>query len=196
MTTHLSERTAATEEEYAFIAHLTRLLEHADRSLARAAMAHLRRGLGKPAGAAYEMDRYILPKLPQRASPFDEERYYLVACLFALWHQGKDRAEILDGAWDTDRNLGRSLRLMVNQESDLGKRENLEKSTGKRLNALLNSHRDDLRHHLRRIAALLRSREVPVNWRQLLHDLRYWDADDRSVQHAWARGFWIWRKTE
>jgi len=189
MTTQLRERTTATEQEYAFIAHLTRLLEHPN----RAAMAHLRRGLGKPPGTAYEMDRYILEKLPEGATTLDEQRYYLVASLFAQWHQGKDSAQSLKGEWDTDRNVGRSLRLMVNQESP-DKRENLEKSVEKRLNALLNSHHDDLGHHLRRIVALLKARVVPLNWPQLLRDLRYWDAESRSVQHAWARGFWIWGK--
>jgi CRISPR system Cascade subunit CasB len=197
MTTQTRNMPGPTKEEYAFIGHLTRLLEQPDRSQARAAMAHLRRGLGKPAGTAYEMDRYILTWLPEATIQHREEPYYWVASLFASWHQGKDKAQTLEGKWDTDRNLGKSLsRLAQEYARDGAGLEDARKRLEKSLNALLNSHRDDLPHHLRRVTALLRSKEVPVNWAQLLHDLHFWDADGRYVQHAWARGFWTQDKSE
>lgn len=190
MTTETRTATVPEAGERKFVNYLERLLEDADRSLARAAMAHLGRGLGKPAGMAYEMDRYVLDQLPENTSSYQEEAYYLVASLFAFWHRGKDKAESLEGKWDTDRNLGKSLRAMIQRE-DPDKRENLEKSTERRLNALLNSHRDDLADRLRRIIALLKSKDVPVNWAQFLRDLQQWDTESRSVQHTWAKGFWI-----
>ncbi len=189
MTTQTRSTTAPAEDEYRFVGHLKALLENPDRGQARAAMAHLRRGLGKPPGTVYEMDRYVLERLPEGAYPFDEERYYLVASLFAFWHQGKDRAESFVGGWYSERNIGRSLRTLV--DKDPQNKESLEKSTEKRLQALLNSHREDLPDHLRRMVALLKAKDVPVNWAQLLHDLRYWEAETRSVQHAWSKGFWV-----
>lgn len=195
MTVETKNVAAPDEAEYSFIGRLKALLENPDRSQARAAMAHLRRGLGKPAGIAYEMDKYVLGLLPADASRRQEEVYYLVAALFAFWHQGRDKAEGLKGDRNTERNPGRSLRLLVNREEP-GARDNLEKSIEKRLNALLNSHREDVGEHLRRTTALLKSKDVPLNWMQLLHDLQFWDTESRSVQHAWARGFWARSKED
>lgn len=172
-----------TETASQFIGYLRWLLEESEDG--RGAMANLRRGLGKQAATAYEMDRYILPRLPEGATTKQEAAYYLVASLFAYWHQGRDKPESTAG------NLGSSLRALVEQEKDHQKKENLEKSTEKRLNTLLNAHADDLPRHLRHIVGLLRSKDVPLNWAQLLHDVQNWDAESRSVQHKWARGFWI-----
>ncbi len=131
------------KEEYSFIGYLQGLLQAKDRSVARAAMARLRCGLGKQPGTVYEMDRYVLSKLPEKA---DEEAYYLVAALFAYWHQGKDKA-ILGGS-----NFGRSLQLLrdsyANEDTSPGtfeeKREKHAKRLEKRLNALLAANREDL----------------------------------------------------
>lgn len=170
-------------EELGFVGHLRQLLEDSDRSRARGAMANLRRGLGKPAATAYEMDRYVLTRLPERA---DEKPYYLVAALFAHWNQGKDKAE------DAEGNLGRSLRRLADRYiADGASRDEAEKRLEKRLNALLNAHSDDLPQHLRQIVSLLKSKDTPLNWIRLLHDVQSWDDESRSVQHEWARGFWI-----
>lgn len=175
-----------TPEERAFAKHLKQLLENeSDPSAARAAMAHLRRGLGKPPGMAPEMDRYILPVLPPAANARVEEAYYTVASLFAYWHQGRDKVDERPPA-----TIGASLRTLVNKEEDAQKRENLEKSIEKRLTALLNCHRDNLPEHLRHIVALLKTKEVPLDWAQLLRDINGWDQDSRIVQHSWAKGFW------
>jgi CRISPR system Cascade subunit CasB len=131
------------------------------------------------------MDRYVLKFLPEDTGVGQEEPYYLVASLFAFWHQGQDGAESTEG------NLGRSLRTLVEQEEDPNRRRKLEKSTEKRLIALLNCHRDDLPEHLRQIVSLLKAKEVPLDWAQLLSDIKHWERDDRPVQKAWARGFWI-----
>jgi CRISPR type I-E-associated protein CasB/Cse2 len=120
-------------------------------------MANLRHGLGKSPGTVFGMDRYILSKIPENVDSQQEGAYYLVSSLFAFWHEGKDKAETIEG------NLGQSLRAFVNQENDSGKKENLEKSIEKRLNALLNSHYDELPEYLRRIIALLKSKDIPVN---------------------------------
>jgi CRISPR system Cascade subunit CasB len=45
--------------------------------------------------------------------------------------------------------------------------------------------------HLRQILSLLKSKDVPINWAQLLSDIRHWERDDRIVQKAWARAFWV-----
>lgn len=170
-----------TSGEQEFIEYLENLVSNRDRG----AIANLRRGLRKPPGTVPQTDRYVLKFLPEDTRVGQEEPYYLVASLFAFWHQGRDSPENAEG------NLGRSARVMVDQEKDLNRRDSLEKSTEKRLVTLLNCHRDDLPEHLRQIVSLLKSRDVSVDWVQLLADIKDWQRDDRTVQRAWARGFWI-----
>lgn len=152
----------------------------------RAAMATLRRGLGKPPGTVFEMDRYILKFLSEEGATEDYEPYYLVAALFALWHQGKNEV-----APDPPPNLGASLRALVEKEAGKSSLEETERRVERRLVALLNCHRDDLPEHLRHTVSLLRSKDIPTNWAQLLHDIRGWDWESRSVQRAWSQAFWI-----
>jgi CRISPR system Cascade subunit CasB len=63
----------------------------------------------------------------------------------------------------------------------------------RRFTALLAAHPDDLPDYLRQAVSFLKSKEVPVNWNQLLWDLQNWDRRDDpkySVQKKWARSFW------
>lgn len=172
-------------EEWEFAAHLKWLLERSTDG--RAAMASLRRGLGKPVGTVYEMDRYVLPKLRNQVQQRQEAAYYLVAALFALWHQGKDKTVDSPPA-----NMGESLRAVVRHDVAAGvDRDNAERSIERRLNAVLNANSDELPDHLRRLVAILRAKDAPVNWAQLLHDVNSWNWDSRVVQHEWAKRFWI-----
>jgi len=164
--------TPAQEESQPFIAYLENLV----RRQARGALAQLRRGLGKPPGLALEMHRHVVPFLP-RERPWEEDVYYLVAALFAFWHQGVDTV-----ATDPPKNLGASLACLVDQANA----DSLER----RFLALLKSHEDDLPHHLRQIVALLKGKGIPLDWRQLWQDLKQWGHPDRFVQQNWARAFW------
>jgi CRISPR system Cascade subunit CasB len=185
-----------TKEEFAFIGYLKWLLEQEDRSAARAAMAHLRRGLGKQPGTVYEMDRYMLSRLPDNVTSHQEDAYYLVGSLFAYWHQGKEKAETLDGERSTDRNLGKSLsRLAFEYAKAGGSVDDAKKRLEKRFNAFLEATSEDLPEYLRQNISQLKSKAVPVNWAQLLHDIQNWDADGRFVQHEWAKGFWVDKKS-
>src|SRR2546421_8742005 len=84
-----------------FAEHLEKLYETED----RAALAALRRGLGKRAGEASEMHRYVLPYL--RGVPeWQEESYYLVAAFFGLYPSRNWRRAEGD---DQRTNLGASL---------------------------------------------------------------------------------------
>jgi CRISPR type I-E-associated protein CasB/Cse2 len=65
-----------------------------------------------------------------------------------------------------------------------------ERRTEKRLVTLLNCHQDDLPDHLRHTIGLLKSKEIPINWLQLLNDVQNWQRESRDVQRRWARQFW------
>ena len=158
----------------------------------KAAMATLRHGLGKPPGTFYQMDKYVLKFLGGESEESYYPPYYLIASLFAFWHQGRDSVEP-----NPPVNFGDSLRLLVDKEAVSSNRDEAEKRIEKRLVALLNCHYDDLSEHLRHLISLLKSKDIPVNWAQLLRDIKSWNREDHVVQKTWARSFWVGpRKSE
>lgn len=145
-----------------FIGHLERLQDQEDRR----ALAILRRGVNRQPGTAPEMFSLVIPwGVPRYA----EDCAFLVAALFALHPQPKGQG-----------TLGSAF-ARISGGSD---------SIEQRFNALLNCHRDDLPYHLRQAVSLLRSKDVPVDWKRLLRDVLGWEHDDRYVQRDWARDFW------
>jgi CRISPR system Cascade subunit CasB len=171
-----SEDRKPRDREERFVNYLARLAAAEN----RAALAALRRGLGKRPGETADPLPYVLPWVPEGVSAAEETRWFLVASLFALhpvgWTSPPDRRQLT--------NLGASLALLA-RENESG-RAGVER----RFVALLNAHYEDLPEHLRHIVALLRTHGVPVDWAQLLRDFRYWGAERRTVQRNWARAFW------
>ncbi|HEX6780206.1 MAG TPA: type I-E CRISPR-associated protein Cse2/CasB [Ktedonobacterales bacterium] len=142
------------------------------------ALAALRRGLGKPPGTVAEMYPYVTQYLPERPSRREEDAYFLIAALFA-WHQLDWTA---GEEFKKKRNFGASFRrLALSADSQ---------SIEKRFVALLDARSEDLPEHLRHAIGLLKSKEIPVDWVQLLEQVSAWDHDDRRVQRAWAGAYW------
>jgi CRISPR system Cascade subunit CasB len=177
MTTTTAATTTGTEKSLrqSFIEYLEELHEKED----RAALAALRRGLGKRPGEEMSVYRYIgwcADKLNGR----QEEAYHLIATLFGLYPSESWRSS--DGD-PKKTNLGASLRRLKEQMGGDG--------AERRFVALLNANRVDLGEHLRQIIGLLKSKDVPVDWAQLLEAVEFWDADDeRRRQRQWAKTFW------
>lgn len=170
----MSEATAIQSREEAFINYLEGLHEHED----RAALAALRRGLGKEVGEDIDAYKHVLRFNPPER---DEPWYCLVGALYAL-HPASWRPDA--GEYPIATNFGASLsRLWLKRETG---RDGLER----RFVALLNADRAELPEKLRHAVSLLRSEEIPVNWLQLIRDLRFWDLANRRVQRHWARAFW------
>lgn len=165
---------AAIDQETAFIDYLKSLVAHEN----RAALAALRRGLGKTPGTVTEMFPYVMPFIRETMSLRRQDDYFLVASLFAshqlVWTSTEGSTR--------DSTMGTSFRWL---------RATVETSSiEQRFVALLNAEREDLPEHLRHAVSLLKAHEIPVNWAQLLRDLSGWDWESRSVQRAWAQGFW------
>lgn len=157
-----------SEMDERFVAHLEKLRDADD----RAALARLRRGLGKPPGTVPEMHALVLPWLPQDIPRWHEDQCYLIAALFASHPQAGGQG-----------SLGKSFGLL--RDKSEGK-----ESVERRFVALLNCHEEELPDHLRHAISLLKSKEIPVDWRELLNDLHHWGHSDRRVQRKWARDFW------
>ena len=155
------------QQGHPYIRHLQSLAEGQDRG----ALAALRRGLGQPPGTVAEMFRYVEPWLSERRSAAQEAAFYLVAALFALHPRSASAG-----------NMGTHLA----QSRAAGGEDALER----RFTALLAAHPDDLPVYLRQAVSFLKSKEIPVNWEQLLSDLQNWDHPQRFVQKKWASAFW------
>jgi CRISPR system Cascade subunit CasB len=138
----------------------------------RGALAALRRGLGHPPGTVADMYPYVVPRLPSDAPRWKEEAYYLVAALFA-YHP-------LEGGRG---NMGNHFARTRDPGGD-------NTAIERRFTALLATHPDDLDFHLRQAVSFLKSKDVPVNWHQLLPDVMAWGHPERYVQQRWARAFW------
>ena len=154
----------ADQSQTSFVKYLMGLTQRED----RAALAALRRGVGRPPGAAPEMYPLVVPWTSHMYSS-EADNYYLIAALFAL-HPCNC----------TEGNMGTTLKAL-SQPGD---------SIEKRFVALLNAHSDDLPSHLRHAVSLARSKEITINWARLLTDLAYWGLPDRFVQRQWATEFW------
>lgn len=150
------------------------MLEGFYKSDNRAALAKLRRGLGKKPGEAMEVYSVIGNFLAQAKNRAEEDVLYTLATLYGLYPSESSKEE---------SNFGESVSKLAEKQVD---RDSVEK----RFVALLNSHIDDLPNHLRHMISLLKSKDIRINWLQLLNDIIYWDLDDRRVQRSWAKRFW------
>lgn len=184
--------------EQEFIKKLEGLARRKDEDpQARATLAKLRRGLGKTPGDTPEMYPFVQP-LIWGIGKDDEDRFYLVAALFAS-HQISWSAS--DETSSYYRNMGESLRRFT------GAKREAAKSTERRFAALLQCDRNTLPNHLHHAVALLKTAELPIDWGQLLWDIARWEEDEtkgkkltpiqrdwererKPAQRSWARAFW------
>ena len=155
------------KKRYYFIEYLESLRDANDRG----ALASLRKGLGKAPGSVPAMYPTVYPHLPPNISKRDEENYFIIASLFATHPDAGGRG-----------NMGDVFRQLM-EKTQSGSIEN-------RFVAILNTHREELAVHLRHAVSLAKANSVPVDWNQLLGDIKYWDNDNKYTQKQWARSFW------
>lgn len=137
----------------------------------RAALATLRRALSGRDADVLRAFRYVGYQLP--SYPKDQDTCILVSALFALHPQ--------EGG---NGNMGNHLARLRRAD------ENKAQSIEHKFTALVTAQRDDLGTRLRQVVSLLEAGQIPVDWSKLLHDLDYWDHEDRFVQRQWASAFW------
>lgn len=161
-----------------FIAHLLDLSGQSPGAKSnRAALAALRRGLGKPPGTEPEMHRYVLhPRVSLASNDNEEDVRYLVAALFALHTENTTEPG----------NLGQHVARLSAGEAEPAP------AVERRFNALLDSRFENLYRTLPPLIRLLKSKNVKVNWARLLNDLKQWQYPDsrHEVQRRWAQDFW------
>ncbi len=155
-------------KNHPFVSYLEHLRDDEVRSTK--ALAQLRRGLGKRMGTP-DMYLYVVPFLPEHQQ--EQERYFLIASLFALHPERAPRGISIGMTfWN------------VYLESDHS--ESIER----RFKALLASDIEDLGHKLRSAVSLAKSKGVGIDYHRLFYDIKNWDHPDGFVQMSWARDFW------
>jgi CRISPR system Cascade subunit CasB len=167
-----------------------RRLQHgylANRSAEVAALARLRRGLGKPAGSVLDIVEYT--HADEFAGRDDaptpaEIAAHLSMTLYALHQQSQGRPMHQGG-----HPLGRSIRALIPVERG---EKYTEASVAKRFTMLGTADSlGELTHHLRGMVQLLRAGGVPLDYGQLAADLLTWQRPGgaATVRLRWGRDF-------
>ncbi|XWX05449.1 type I-E CRISPR-associated protein Cse2/CasB [Aggregatilineales bacterium SYSU G02658] len=149
---------------------VTYLLKHQED---RAMLAALRRGLGMRPGAVPDMLPYVVPFV--RSGRWQESTVYLIASLFGLHPSHTPHG-----------NMGAHVRKLAPMQSDGND------AVERRFTALLRTEDVDLEYPLRQMISLLKTKEIPVNWHQLMSDIARWNHPElrRNVVRRWASSFW------
>jgi len=152
----------------------TMSLYNQENSWSKAALAKLRRGIGKEIGEMPELLEYVLSSLPEefyqkRNNEIEkaEKAIYQALTLFAFHQQGKN---IFMGAKDNEcgSSLGSAIRLLINKNPDK------EVAIKRRFDKILTSANiEELAVHSRGIIGMLKDSNIPVDYINYANDL-YW----------------------
>ena len=142
----------------------------------RRALAALRRSLATWPSVPAEAVRVVAPFLPQQATGWWEDVYYIIAALFAM-HPCLSSKEAGRGP-----SLAKALLEARSDDSGQGPE--------RRLLALLACKSEDLPTHLRHVVSYLSARKISIDYGQLMRDLSWWDSREGKVQRRWGRDFW------
>lgn len=162
---------------------------------ARAALANLRRGVGKHPGAVPEVWEYTLanvelPEQPYRrngepAEPTTEEwAIHGALTLFALHQQSKDiRTDCMNAE---NIGLGSAIRRLVKNNDD---RERVKRRFDRIITA---DSIEELLNHLRSMIQMLRADGIALDYAKLANDLRWFQHPDYRdrIRLQWGRDFY------
>lgn len=132
--------------------------------------------IGQSRGATGIFFRILPPKVGSRF----EEIYFLVATLYGLndgnisGNFGETMREVKKATGSA--NLDRRMAILL--ESEFGLIENFKIGGG------------EMGYRLRQNIKLAKSKEVGVNWEELLSDLCWWNDPEKRVQKRWARAYY------
>lgn len=168
---------------------LNKLLLQSGDNVLRAALAELRRGVGKKPGDVPQLWGYFLQDMPEEffgdKEPSKAEwAVYTSLTLFALHQQGKDPKS------DTMNREGYSFGTAVNK---LVHNEDERERVARRFYAAATaSSMDELSHHMRGIIQLLRGEGIPLDYPMLAADLYRYQFNSlvSNVRLKWGQDFY------
>lgn len=148
--------------------------------LDRGDMAVLKRSAGSTLAEARNAMSVFYRIYPARSGDRDEEIFFLIATLYA------SNPQSLAG------NFGITMKAIRNNGGS-------PEAVDRRMSVLLDSEFDvidgfrngggEMAYRLRQCVKLAASKQVGVNWPQLIGDLRFWGHPSRRVRKQWARTY-------
>lgn len=165
-----------------FVAEIIRF--YADgRGTGKARLARLRRSAGDSLAEARDI-AWFYQFVNRFAHRGDEDILFLVATLLAF-----DRPA-LEGKRRFKGSFGKTLAILKNQPG--ANAESVERRFRILLDARLDSAQGegDMPFRLRQMVKLILSKDAPIDWAQLLHDLRLWNQPGKYRQKQWAKDFY------
>lgn len=197
-----------------FVRHVTGLCEDVPER-----RASLRRGLGRPPEQAFGMHATVARWLPDREDRAEECALYSVAAMIAAQvrsGQHSERATDTDPG-DTERaaidedapqvsgaggdpdpdsggrrrrpSLGTALAAAVNATAT-ARRPIGQATAEKRLHLLVRQDLTGVHRQLPGLVRHIRSLDAPVDWAQLIDDLRWWERGRDLVAKRWLQDFY------
>ena len=164
----------------------------ADRPAEVAALAKLRRAVGKPAGSHLDVLQYTLDETLLRPGIGDEPSFaehaaHACITLYALHQQAKTSPMHLRGE---QRNFGRSVRRLTTPKLDS------RDPVLRRFQVFgTSSSFEELTYHARGLVQQLRAKSIAVDYHRLATQLYDWQFPGRAerVRLAWGREFYLHR---
>lgn len=155
-----------------------------EKNTERAALADMRRGLSDFPDLPSVMHQHMPRAIQPIRNRWHKQTYYLSAALFASHQLNAEKG-----------NLGSHFHELLDPNPN---NQEANKPIERRFTYLLAAHPEDLHFHLRQAVAFLKSKEIAINWEQLMWDIRKWDDPDAraKVQEYWATQFWKPFKSE
>lgn len=179
-----------------FVSHRIKALAGGGESATRAALALLRRGIGRPPGSAPELWSATFLGLPEDLMGTDggptraEWAVHTALTLYALHQQGKSPRE--KSMHREGRRLGMAVRDLVRGEDD-------ESRVKRRFDAVATAgDLIELSNHLRGLIQLLKAEDIALDYAQLAEDIyRYQFSGARdSVRLNWGRDFYRFKQIQ
>ena len=175
------------------------LLENS--SWSRAALARLRRGIGKEPGELPELFEYFLEGMTEELygrgdeASYPERAIYTALTLFALHQQGKEQPMNMGwnvGSKDKGNSLGAAVGLLVNRDKDR------EPAFKRRFDAVITADVfTELAHHARGMIQLLKAEDITLDYPCLADDLFWYQFDElrNRVRLRWGEDYYrfVWR---
>ena len=185
------------DEVYSFTKYKLLCIAGRAESEARAALANLRRGVGRRPGELPQLYGELLQDMPEAmysagSKPsYAEWAVYMALTLYAMHQQGKDVK--------TD-NMNRENVSLGNAASELVADNDDTERIWKRLYAVASSaDMQEMSYHIRALIKLLRDKDIPLDYPQLAKDLYFYQLSDESAEHIrlkWGQDFYKKRTDE
>lgn len=166
---------------------ITRLMFFQADGPRRAALANLRKGIGRKPGDMPELWGVFLENMPEEMYSISGEpssaewAVYTALTLYALHQQGKDLQMSAP-----DISLGSAVAKLVNDEEE---REHVWKRFSTAVEA---ADIISLAYYLRGLIQLLRAKNIPLDYPKLAKDLFHWQLPEQAdhVRLRWGQDFY------